>query len=197
MKSLRAALLALCYLLLAILGTPGLDYVEDLSAARVAQLAQSDNPLAILPIQLRAWDINWRRPLTKLLEPLQRPFRISQNWSLYRDGPYRVERLEILIDDQLVYRSVDPNYTWMEAQLRNRRLRPMVESTVQKTNSQNWLGLSRFIQHHALLDFPQCQHIVLRAMHSPFPGDQPTEHHRIQMNAPDWTPQLTQEKQDD
>jgi hypothetical protein len=85
----------------------------------------------------------------------------------------------------------------MEAQLRNRRLRPMVESTVQKTNSQNWLGLSRFIQQHALQDFPQCQQIVLRAMHGPFPGEVLKEHHRIQMEAPDWTPQLKQEKQDD
>ena len=138
-------------------------------------------------IALLALNHTLRVPLADMFSPLQRPFRISQEWNLYRDGPNEVRRLEIWVDGSLVYRSIDPNATWLQPQLRNRRLRPVVETTVMSRNSLNWRGLGRYIVASARAAFPTATTVELRCLAGPFPGEDLTLHHSYLAAAPDWT----------
>ncbi len=70
-----------------------------------------------------------RRPIVAWLEPLQRPLRIAQSWSLYGSGPNRIVRMEILVDDELWFRAGDPEHTFQKAFLRYRRIRPIAVHT--------------------------------------------------------------------
>lgn len=172
------------------LGTPGLDFVSgriwtDKDKARL--VAQSSEPVAEVTFALLALNQSVRKPLVAMFAPLQLPFRLGQDWNLYRDGPNKVRRLEIRVDDAVVYRSVDPNFTWLEPQLRNRRVRPMVESTTVDRNSPNWKGLSHFIVARAREDFPTATRVELRCLAGSFPGQKLTVHHSYVAEAPDWT----------
>lgn len=197
MDHARAALLLLVHALFWILGTPGLDFIpaSQLRTPRQRQELLDRVPAPVAKLVLAIVDLNraTRVPLVELFTPIQRPFRIAQEWHLYRDGPGRLQRLEIYVDDQLVSRSVDETHDWLSPQLRSRRVRPMVESTVQQRNAQNWRGLSRYIVACARRDFPAASRVELRSTVSEFPRpDAPTPevttHHRIIAAAPDWQP---------
>lgn len=123
------------------------------------------------------------------LEPFQRVTRISQNWSLYRDGPGKLRRMEIWIDDTLRYRSVDPEHAWLGPQLRCRRVRPVVESTTIQYESQNWRGLARFVIEAAQRDFPGVQKVELVATEGRFGATQLKPRFAILATAPEWNPE--------
>ncbi|HNC96829.1 MAG TPA: hypothetical protein PKW90_11935 [Myxococcota bacterium] len=186
---LRAAGIVAVGLLILLLGTPGLDFLDgSLQRPEKRQKILANAGPFWGSVGLGIYDVSRkvRNPLLDLFGPLQRPFRVSQNWSLYRDGPGKLMRLEIRVDDRIIYRSVDNEYRWREEVFRNRRLRPVVESTVMSSDSQNWRGLTRWVVDAARADFPETQRIDLIALHGPFPGDNLREHHRIVVEGPKW-----------
>lgn len=193
LRDLKALLLGVVYLVLGVLGTPGLDFLKPrdlVTPAQQAELhAELGSPWAELGILAAQINRGVRLPLESRLAPIQRPFRISQSWALYRDGPNRVRRLEVWVDGTLRHRSADPAYDWLAPQLRNRRVRPMVESTAMAQDAQNWQGLTRYIARCAARDFPGAQQVELRAMAGNFPGRKLTEHHRFVARAPAWEPE--------
>ncbi len=156
-----------------LLATPGLDFLGTRDQGVIADFNRTV-----------------RVPLIRPLEPIQKPFRIAQNWSLYRDGPARVRRLEVRIDGELRYRSLDSEHAWLAPQLRSRRLRPVVESSCRYTNNKakNWRGLTRFIAERALEAWPEATQVELTCTVSPFPGEDPEPTHRMDALAPDWQP---------
>lgn len=194
LRSLQAFILLLVYGVLGILGTPGLDFLKAgdfKSDAQKAELRdQIGSPWADLAIVIAEINRELRVPLANKLEPLQKPARISQSWALYRDGPGKLRRMEVWVDGELKHRSADPEYDWLSPQLRNRRVRPMVESTTMKKQSPNWEGLARFISDRARQDFPGAQRVELRALSGPFPGRKLSQDHIIVVAAPSWKPEL-------
>jgi hypothetical protein len=188
---LAAGFVVLC------LGTPGFDFMKrnDMrTTGDRAKLAQHAPEPVVQGVAGLYWlNRTVRLPIADRLEWIQKPVRGAQNWNLYRDGPSRVRRLEIWVDGELLYRSKDADHDWLEPQLTNRRVRPMVESTTMKTNSKNWRGLTRFIVHRALQDHPDAQHVELRCTAARFPGDaEPVVRHTIHADAPDWVAVQTQ-----
>ena len=196
MEHLRAGAVAMVWALALLLGTPGLDFIPKGDLLREEDRAEARSlygPAAEIAIAAATVNREWRLPLVQRVEGIQRPFRIAQNWSLYRDGPHRVRRLEIWIDEELVHRSADSEHDWLTPQLRSRRVRPMVETTVMfpGARAKNWEGLSRFIVERATSEFPDAQRVELICSSDPFPGRARTAHHRIVALAPNW--ELTRE----
>lgn len=194
LRHAQALLILGVYLVLGTLGTPGLDFLKpnDLRHPKdqAALRAQVGSPWADLGIGVAWLNRTVRLPLAERFAPIQKPFRISQSWALYRDGPGKVRRLEVWVDGVLRHRSADPDYPWLAPQLRNRRVRPMVESTTMKANSPNWEGLARYITRQALAEDPGVQRVELVATEGPFPGRRLEPQHRIVAQAPSWTPEL-------
>jgi hypothetical protein len=193
-RSLKPALLLVVYFLVALHGCPGLDYlgardfVSEKSRQEIREQMSEIGAQAAFAIG--AFNRKVRLPLVRKTEWVQKPFRVAQTWNLYRDGPGRVHRLEIRIDDTLVYRSASDEYDWLEPQLRSRRTRPMVESTTRKRFSKNWKGLTRYIVRKALEDFPEAQEISLLSLSGRYPRGKMKPRHRIVAAAPDWKPEL-------
>ncbi len=157
-------------LALLLLGFPGLDFLK------------ADRPGALGDLnRARIW-------LVAPLEPLQRPARIAQSWGLYRDGASRVRRLEIRVDGVLRHRSLDPEADWLALELRSRRLRPVMESSCQWSNSRahNWRGLTRFVAARALEDWPEAREVTLTCTSARFPGQQERPTHQLSAHAPAW-----------
>jgi len=156
-----------------LLGTPGLDFLDSKDQGVIGRFNRAV-----------------RVPLIRPLEPIQKPFRIAQNWSLYRDGPARVRRLEVWVAGELRYRSLDSEYDWLAPQLRSRRLRPVVESSCRYTSgkARNWRGLTRYVAERALERWPEATQVQLTCTVSPFPGEDARPTHRMEASAPDWTP---------
>jgi hypothetical protein len=94
--------------------------------------------------------------------------------------------MEIHVDDQVVYRTMDPDANWLEPVLRNRRVRPMAESLVKKAKAANRIGLSRFIVERARADYPDAQRIEIRSLTGRRPGKRLRVHHSMVATAPDW-----------
>lgn len=190
MKHLRALLVLLVHLGILVLGTPGLDYQKwrDYDTGSERAQAMKDYGPVWGRVLLATADVNRyvRTPLYKRIEGVQRPFRIRQSWHLYRDGPNRVRRLEIRVDDQLLHRSGDPDYTWRNAQLRNRKLRPIAENIARKTGTPNWRGLVRWIVTQARADHPDAQEVRIQSLVGRYPGDQLEPRHSYVARAPDW-----------
>ena len=143
---------------------------------------------AELAFAINRFDRQVREPIVDLFEPLQRPFRISQEWSLYRDGPSQYMLLEIYLDGDLRFRTADPRHAWLAPQLRNRHVRPVVESTAMKRGSPNWKGLARYVISVARAQGRVQQQVELRARAGPFPGRKLRTTHTILASAPDWEP---------
>lgn len=187
---LRAALLLALWVLLALLGTPGLDLLGSRTLRsdeeQAALRARIGEPWATAGILVAGFNREVRIPLVDALAPLQRPFRVSQQWFLYRDGPSSVRRLEVHLDGELVYRSADPAYTWHSAVWRNRRVRPVVESTCTTTTSPNWRGLGRLVVERARAERPDLARVELVCTVAPFPGRDAKVHHRYAASAPAW-----------
>jgi hypothetical protein len=184
---LRGALVALAISLVSLWGAPILDFVGDPGGEGSAE--GDGQPGAVR--ELAIWvNHHLRMPLYRPTAGLQKVFRIRQSWHLYRDGPGQVRRLEIWVDDQPVHRSEDRDLDWLEPELSNRRLRPMVETLVKDGKAKNVPGLSRYIVARVREDFPEAQSVELRALRGRFPGTELTEHHRITAQAPRWTLEL-------
>ncbi len=130
-----------------------------------------------------------RMPLVAVIGPPQKLFRIRQAWHLYRDGPSVVRRLEVRVDGELRYRSEDPAYRWRTGILDNRRVRPVVSSTVQKAGAKNAAGLTRLITGLARADFPTATEVTIACTRSKFPGTSPKVAHGWVARAPAWTPE--------
>lgn len=199
MDNARATLLLVVHVLFWVLGTPGLDFMKATQfqspAERERALESVPEPVAELAFAIADWNRATRVPLVKAAAPVQRPFRVAQEWHLYRDGPGKLQRLEIYVDDRLVHRSADADADWLTPQLRSRRIRPMVESTAQSRTAQNWRGLSRWIVSRVRQDWPEATRVELRSTISEFPRpNAPTPevslHHAIVAAAPDWQPVL-------
>ena len=194
MATIKPASLLIVYFLIALHGCPGLDYLGKKDF--VSEKSQNE-PREQMPelgvqaaIAIGAFNRRVRLPLVEKTEWVQKPFRVAQTWNLYRDGPGRVNRLEILVDGELVHRTADSDHNWLTPQLRSRRIRPMVESTARKRNSKNWRGLSRYIAEQAREDFPEAESIEIRAKQVRFTGGEERVRHRIVMAAPDWEAEL-------
>ena len=195
LESLRAALVLAVGLWMVLLGTPGLDTLRrselESQEDRAAAFEQLPDPLVWLGIGITSFNREVRLPVVDKLEFTQRFFRIAQTWSLYRNGPPEVRHLEIHIDGELVHRSQSTEHTWRTAQLRNRRIRPMVEATCMSRRSKNWKGLGRWVAAEARRDFPDAKSVSLRCLDMRFPGTgQERLSHQILAKTPDWTPRM-------
>jgi hypothetical protein len=190
---LRAILLALTWAALFVLATPGMDAIDPKKLRSERGQRRIERRYGATVAQL-AGDLAWaqvelRRPVERLLNPIQRPLRISQEWALYGDGPDVVRRMEIRLDGALRHRSGDPRYTWLNEQLRCRRLRPMVESAVRKDDATNRVGLASYVAERAWEDFPGTRVVELVASASPYPGDQPRYTHALRVTGPGQKPE--------
>ena len=166
---LRAALLLGAGGMLLMAGFPGLDFLspKDLRV-RVERAHRIAAPLGAVAEGLAAFDARVRRPVARLIKPVERTFRIAQEFHLYRDGPRRVDRLEVLVDGVLVYRTRDADHAWRAAQFGNRHLRPMVATAAQKPRAVNQAGIARWIVAQARQDFPDAEEVVIRSTRADF-----------------------------
>ena len=177
-----------------VLATPGLDYLPPSTLRTPA--SRADLAEQIGPVGMRAgWGValfnrRCRLPLVRVLEPLQKPFRIAQSWNLYRDGPKRMRELEIQVDGQVVFRMRDPELNWLEGPLSNRKIRPVLESTARSVESRNWRGLARFVVERARVDYPDARSGALVCEVGDFPGGSFDESHRIVAESPLWEVRL-------
>lgn len=186
---LGALVVLLAHVFLFTMGAPGFDYmsVGDYDSAEEEAEIIDEHPLwGRVVVALYALNREVRRPLMTHLKPIERSFRIAQDWNLYRDGPSRVRRLEVYVDGELKHRSADPDYTWLNPQLRNRKIRPALENAARKASTPNWPGIVRYIAQQAREDFPGAQQVEVHATWSMFPGTTPEFHHGYKTAAPDW-----------
>lgn len=188
----KALLILLAFAVLLVLGTPGLDYQEWRRYDDADELDEARDRFGALggPLVrgISIFNGRVRQPIYDRLEILQRPLRARQSWHLYRDGPNRVRRIEIRVDDQLIHRSADPDFAWRAPQLRNRHLRPVVQNVTTKPDSPNWRGLARWVVAQARRDFPDAERVDIVARVGRFPGTELADHHRYVAEAPDWIP---------
>jgi len=173
-----------------VLATPGLDYMPRNALRTAKNRALLEERIGAVPARIGFGLVTFNRklrlPLVELLGPLQKPFRIAQSWNLYRDGPKRMRKMEIQIDDQAVFRLGDPELDWLRGPLSNRKMRPVMESTARSTESRNWRGFARFVIDRAREDYPQAQSVALIFKVGDFPGEQLEETHRVVATAPGW-----------
>lgn len=190
-RHLGAILVTLMMAFMGIMGTPGMDYMntdhynDDEEKAQIIEKRPVWGPVVV---GLYAVNRELRRPLMEKLKILERPLRIAQDWNLYRDGPSRVRRLNIYVDGELKHRSADPEYTWLNPQLRNRHIRPVLENAARKPSIPNWPGIMRFLVVMAIEDFPGATEVRVESTWSRFPGNKPEFQHGFVATAPDWKP---------
>jgi hypothetical protein len=187
---LRALAVALVALALLCAGAPGFDFLP--ATIRTPESIEREvrgSPAWVRPLHRAALqlEVGVREPLAKRLQPVERFFRIAQSWHLYRNGPGRVARLEIWADGVLLHRSLDDAHAWLEPVLRCRRLRPVAEAVVRADGGRSEDGFTRFVVARVLAERPETKRVELRAVWSPWPGDEPTFHHAFVAEAPDWT----------
>jgi hypothetical protein len=190
LSSARAVVLLLVHGALLLLATPGLDSVGKggLSKRQRADgLSMGFPPWVIDAVDGLSGLNAVRVPMMRVLTPLQRPLRLGQSWNLYGNGPMVVRRMEIVFDDALVYRSGDPDLDWFEPALRNRRMRPVIETAAEVPKPRNRLGLARLVVEKARASVPTVQRVELRFTVSDFPGGAPVLDHSLSAAAPDWT----------
>lgn len=178
---LRAAAVLLVGGAMLMAGFPGLDF---LGAKRLKAKAPA---LGVAGAGLVWFDQTVRLPVAREVKPVERLFRVSQEFHLYRDGPSRVDRLEILVDGELVYRTRDDAYAWRADQLGNRHFRPMVATAAQKADAANQRGICRWVVAQARADFPQAQEVRLQSTRTRFGVDAPHVRFSRVARAPGWT----------
>ena len=189
LPQLRAALVLLVALTLLCAGAPWFDYVpSSIRSPETIDRAVASSPAWFRPLHraLLTFEVNVRRPLANQLRPIEKVFRISQSWHLYRNGPGHVARLEIWADDTLLHRSLDDEHEWLEPILRCRRVRPVAEAVVSADGGRSELGFSRFVIDRIRAERPETQKVELRATWSTWPGTKPEVHHTFVAEAPDW-----------
>ena len=179
--------LAAVYLCLFILATPGIDSLGGLTVKDRAQALRAGTPEVMLDLYSAV--VRARRPALKRLTPLQRPLRIEQSWGLYGSGQTRVRKMEVWLDDVLVYRSGDHAYDWREPLFRNRRLRPMIDTVARKPDALNRDALMWLIADRAASEQPDLSQIEVRFTVGRFPGDRLRVAHAFSMKPPNWSPE--------
>ena len=184
---LRAVLLLAAGGALLMAGFPGLDFVSPKELREGVEPARAVSaPLGALLGGVAWFDLEVRRPIATRLQPIERTFRIAQEFHLYRDGPRAVDRLEVVVDGRVVYRTRDADLAWRAAELGNRHLRPMVASAAQNPDAANQRGLARWILTQARRDFPDAQVVVIRSTRTEFGTEEPWVRFSRVARAPDW-----------
>lgn len=185
---LRALAVVVAATALLVTGFPGLDFASRKEmrdgvgvASRIAA------PLGTVMAGVSWFDLELRRPLARLFRPVERTFRVAQEFHLYRDGPRRVDRLEILVDGEVVYRTRDARRGWRASQFGNRHLRPMVGTAAQKPDAVNQKGICRWIVARVQEDFPNAEEVVIRSSRTEFGVEAPWVRFSRVARAPDWT----------
>jgi len=189
MRTFRAIGILLAYLFLLVLGAPGLDFLPFgyLQSTRAQERMEKRHGPTAAQLAKAAADINrFRFKFEDTIGKVQPIFRVAQSWHLYRDGPADIHKLEIHVDGVPVYRTLDPKLDWMDPTMRNRRIRPVVESMVTKPKASNRWGLGRFIVERARADFPKIQQVDIISLSGKRPGDRLQQKHSLVAKAPDW-----------
>ncbi|MFT5680286.1 MAG: hypothetical protein ACI8RZ_001192 [Myxococcota bacterium] len=189
MNRLRAVLLAVATFVLLVLATPGIDSLGlDRISQKDREAALEDGVPEVVLSGLSVFGAV-RRPLLRLFTPLEHPLRIEQSWGLYGSGPERVRRMEILLDEELVYRTEDSEHDWREPMFRNRRLRPMVDTVSRKPDAENRDALMWLISDRAAADHSDLSRVEVRFTVAKFPGSDARVAHAFEMLPPHWTPE--------
>ena len=189
MRVFRAIGILLVHLLLLGLAAPGLDLLprQYLRSAQAQQRMEAKYGATQTALAVAAADLNRKRFLIEdTVGKIQPVFRIAQSWHLYRDGPATIRKLEIRVDGVPVYRTNDPSLRWLAPILRNRRIRPVTETTVSRPKAGNRLGLGRLIVERARDEFPKIRRIDIVSLGGKRPGETLQPRHRMVATAPDW-----------
>jgi hypothetical protein len=189
MKAAKAISILLAYILLLIVGMPGVSFLKHgfLATDASRQKFEARHGALWTEVAGAVGDFNrLRRPIAAALGGFQPLFRVRQTWHLYRDGPTMVRRMEVRVNGQPVYRTNDPNLSWNQGVFKNRRIRPMAETLVKKPKAKNRVGLARFIVRAARHDFPEATRVDIVSL---WGGRKEAgkPHHRISSRAPEWT----------
>jgi hypothetical protein len=170
-RHLTAAVVLATIAWMILLGFPGLDRLnpKHYEGERRERLLQKGAGGAV-EVFLGDVDRLVRRPITDRLEWTQRVPRVSHSWHLYRDGPGKVRRLEIWVDDELWFRSQDDAHAWRRPQLTMRKFRPMVSTTASDPRAKNWRGMVRWAAREAYKDKPDLREVRVVGTATPFPG---------------------------
>ena len=188
---LRALAVLTSGFLLLMLGFPGVSFMKSSKYKRPKERQEARERLGpFAPVAFRLADFNRdvRMPFERKVGVVQRPFRVSQTFHLYRDGPQKVRRLEVWADDELLHRSAEQSPDFRLGQLRNRRFRPVVESNARKVDGPNAESMVAWLVDEVLDELPDTQRIEVRAVWASYPGDGDTWlHHGWYADAPHWT----------
>lgn len=173
-----AALSVLMFLLCT--GTPGFSAWDHSTLAderAQENIIRQQGPL-IGQTAIALADLNrrFRLPIARRLNKIEQLFRIRQKWQLYTSGPKHAHRLEVWLDEALVYQTQSRDHAWLRPQLSHRKLRPMVDSLAAKETAFNWKGMGRFLLLNAREDFPEATTISIVATRARFgePDSAPT-----------------------
>jgi len=192
---LRAACVLVVCVALLMAGFPGLDFVGPKQRDGWAETARGvAAPLGTAVDGVVLFDRHLRRRIARWVKPVERVFRVSQEFHLYRDGPTRVDRLEVLVDGEVVYRTRDPERAWRAAELGNRRFRPMVATAAQKADAENQRGIARWIITAARQDFPGAAEVVIRSTRTRFGVEEPWVRFSRVARGPEWTVSAVQKE---
>ncbi len=189
MKTPKAIILTAVYLILLIVAAPGISFLKPslLRTEKARTEFRDDYGPLLERVARAAADLHRaQRPVAKALGGFQPIFRVRQSWHLYRDGPSTIRRMEVRVDGEPVYRTLDPALRWSEDIFRNRRIRPMAETLVKKPRAKNRAGLGRYIVDRARADFPDAEVVEIRSLWARR-GQEATTHHRMIASAPSWT----------
>lgn len=89
-------------------------------------------------------------------------FDTPQGYGVYAEGGSKQRRVEVWVDDALVYRNRDPEHTWRARYLGDARIRPLLVKTCKKADeARSWEGLARYLADRVRADFPDAQGIEL------------------------------------
>lgn len=188
MKALKAILILCVYAVFLCIAMPGVSFLKTSflrtpkrQAAFEARHGTVATHLALMAVEVN--DI--RKPIARQIGGFQPLFRIRQSWHLYRDGPSTIRRMEVMVDDTVVYRTGDSERDWNVDVFSNRRIRPMAETFAKKPKAKNPRGLIRYTIHQARLDFPDATRIEVRSTWARR-GKPSKVHHRFVAQAPEW-----------
>ncbi|MCO4746116.1 MAG: hypothetical protein KC912_15070 [Proteobacteria bacterium] len=177
-----------------ILGFPGLDRMKpsDYTGSHRERLLKQ-GAAGRAEVAIGDFDRFVRRPMADRLEWTQRVPRVSHSWHLYRDGPSKVRRVEIWVDDELWFRSQDADHPWRRAQLTMRKFRPMVSTTASEPHAKNWKGMVRWAATEAYKDKPDLKEVRVVGTVAPFPSGEPARVKRTYVaSPPDFVPERLQ-----
>lgn len=193
LPAIRAVAIACAWALLLLLGTPGLDGAPSRALAseraRAAYLRRMPDWTLPAAEAVVAFNREVRRPASAAFDALRRPLRVGQSWSLYLDGPRRCEKLEILVDGTLRFRSDDPEHAWRVEVLKSAPIRAIVGGVASHPEGGgNWKGLTALVARLARAENPAVREVALRATSGSWDRCGHAEQRRFVASAPDWEP---------